>query len=382
MTREEIMELGFEGLEERKAAIAIETDSADAEVIETLNAELEMIEERKRILDLEIEEQRKAAEAVAAGAGKEIEVRKDDKKMTLNEVRNSKEYIEAFAKYVKTGRDMECRKIFSGNVGDGDMSASDSRVPVPTFVDEIIRASWENDKIFGRAKKSYYRGNLKVGFEASSTGAQIHDEAGSPVNEEELIIGIVDMVPYMIKKAISVSDEALAIGPEGLLRFLYDEFSYRIVQKVSDEIISHIVDSPAASSATEVGVPQIQGAVTPITIIDAIAQLGDNARDLVFIASGQTIAEVKKSALTAGYAYDPFMGLTVIQKEGVTGAIVGDLSGVQLNLPEGGDIKFKFDDITMATSDMVKIIGRLYVAIAVTGPGMFAVIDGESPSAS
>ena len=76
------------------------------------------------------------------------------------------------------------------------------------------------------------------------------------------------------------------------------------------------------------------------------------------------------------------MGLTVIQKEGVTGAIVGDLAGVQVNLPEGGDIKFKFDDLSLAEEDMVKIIGRLYAAIAVTGPGMFAVIDGESPSAS
>lgn len=382
MTREEIMELGFEGLEERKAAIAIETDEADAEVIETLNAELEMIEERKRTLDLEIEEQKKAAEAVANGAGKEIETRKEDKKMTNLEVRNSKEYIEAYAKYVKTGKDMECRKLFSENVLPDTMQEGDSTVPVPTFVDDIIRASWERDKIFDRAKKSYARGNLKVGFEAASTGAGWHGEGAPAPAEEQLTIGIVQLVPLMVKKIICVSDEALAIGPEGLLRFLYDEFTYRIIQKVSDEIVGAITGAPGTSDATVVGVAQVSGTVSPSTIIDAISKLGDNARDLVFIASGATIAEVKKAALTAGYAYDPFMGLTVIQKEGVTGAIVGDLSGVQVNLPEGGDIKFKFDDITMADSDMVKIIGRLYVAVAVTGPGMFAYITDESASGS
>ena len=382
MTREEIMELGFEGLEERKAAIAIETDSADAEVIETLNAELEMIEERKRILDLEIEEQRKAAEAVAAGAGKEIETRKEDKKMTNLEVRNSKEYIEAFAKYVKTGRDMECRALFSENVDPNNMLATDSTVPVPTFVDEIIRAAWDNDKIYSRARKSFFRGNLKVGFEAYASGAAIHAEGGDAPEEEALTIGIVDLIPKMVKKWINVSDEALAIGPEGLLRFLYDEFAYRIIQRVSDEIVNAIVSAPGTSDATHVGVPQVPGAVSPATIIDAIAKLGDSARDLVFIASGATIAEVKKAALNAGYAYDPFMGLTVIAKEGVTGAIVGDLAGVQVNLPEGGDIKFKFDDLSLATDDLVKIIGRLFVAVAVTGPGMFAYITDESASGS
>ena len=382
MTREEIMGLGFEGLEERKAAIAIETDSADAEVIETLNAELEMIEERKRILDLEIEEQRKAAEAVAAGAGKEIETRKEDKKMTNLEVRNSKEYIEAFAKYVKTGRDMECRALFSENVDPNNMLATDSTVPVPTFVDEIIRAAWDNDKIYSRARKSFFRGNLKVGFEAYASGAAIHAEGGDAPEEEALTIGIVDLIPKMVKKWINVSDEALAIGPEGLLRFLYDEFAYRIIQRVSDEIVNAIVSAPGTSDATHVGVPQVPGAVSPATIIDAIAKLGDSARDLVFIASGATIAEVKKAALNAGYAYDPFMGLTVIAKEGVTGAIVGDLAGVQVNLPEGGDIKFKFDDLSLATDDLVKIIGRLFVAVAVTGPGMFAYITDESASGS
>ena len=70
MTREEIMMLGMDELEERKSAIATETEEADAETLDALNAELDTIEERTKALNLEIEETRKAAEAVAMGAGK------------------------------------------------------------------------------------------------------------------------------------------------------------------------------------------------------------------------------------------------------------------------------------------------------------------------
>lgn len=194
MTREEIMTLGFEELEERKAAIAVETDEADAEVIEALNAELEIIEERKKALDLEIEERDAAAEAVIAGAGVEIETRKEDKPMTNMEVRNTPEYIEAFAKYIKTGKDLECRALLTENVS--------GTVPVPEFVEGRVRANWERDEVWRRIRKTSVRGNLKVGFEISATEAEIHVEGDTAPNEETLTIGIVNMVPQHIKKWI------------------------------------------------------------------------------------------------------------------------------------------------------------------------------------
>lgn len=379
MTREEIMTLGFEELEERSKAIAIETDSADAEAIETLNAELEMIEERKKALDLEIEEQKKAAEAVANGAGKEIETRKEDKKMTNLEVRKTHEYADAYLKYLKTGKDMECRALLSENA---DPDYGQPSVPVPEIVDGFIRTAWESDKLFGRLKKSFIRGNLKIGFEAAADDAQVHEEGSGTINEENLALGIVTMIPKMVKKYITVSDEALGLSSEELIRYIYDEIGYRIIKKIGDLAVAEILSAPWQTTTSGVGVAEVNGAVTTATIIEAISKLGDNARDLVFIASGQTIADVKIAALSAGYAYDPFQGLTVIQREGITGAIIGDLAGVQVNLPEGDGVRFKFDDLSMAEQDMVKILGRLYAAVAVVGPGMLARIDGESPSAS
>lgn len=373
MTREEIMILGFEDLEKRSAEIAAETVEADKDQIEALNAELDAIEERKAALKIEVEERKKTAEAVANGAGKEIEKRKEIETMSNMEVRNSREYIEAFAKYIKTGKDAECRALLTENADDGV-------VPVPEFVENRIREAWENDKIFSRVSKTFVRGNLKVGFEISASDAVVHEEGDDAPAEEELILGIVNMVPEYIKKWISVSDKVLAMGAEEFLAYIYDELAYKIVKKAADLVVAAISGAPASSTSSAVGVAQIEAVVDAEAIIDAIAELGDEAQNNVFIASGSTIAAVKKAALNANYALDPFQGLEVIQKDGVTGAIVGDLSGVQANLPEGDSVRFIFDEYSLAEADLVKIVGKLLAAIAVVGPQMFAYITGTPAS--
>lgn len=379
MTIEEIKELDFDALETRASEIAIETESADKGQLETLNAELDAIEERKKALDLEIEERKAAAAEVISGAGEVIEEGKEERKMTIKEVRSSKEYIDAYAKYVKTGKDVECRSLLTQNADD---ETTYPVVPVPEFVENRIREAWENDKIFARVTKTFVAGNLKVGFEASSTGADIHEEGGDDIDEETLMLGIVNMVPAMIKKWITVSDEVLALGSEAFLQYVYDEIANKIVEKAADIVVSKIQAAPTTATTSAVGVPVVAGPVSAAAILDAIAQLGDGARDLVIVASGQTIADLKKAALTAGYAYDPFAGLEVIQKSGMDGAIVGDLAGVQANLPEGDGVKFKFDDLSLAEKDLVKIVGRLYAAIEVVGPGMLVNISEDStPSA-
>ena len=59
---------------------------------------------------------------------------------------------------------------------------------------------------------------------------------------------------------------------------------------------------------------------------------------------------------------------------GAVYAFVGDLSGVQANYPEGDGVAIKYDDLSEAESDMVKIVGRQYVAVALTAPGRFCNI--------
>lgn len=374
MTREEIKELGLEEIETRATEIAKETAEADNEQLETLNAELDAIEERKKALLEAAEETRKAAAAVAEGAGNPIEIRKEEKPMTNKEIRNSHEYIEAFAEYVKTGEDMECRALLTENVS--------GVVPVPEFVENRVRQAWERDKIFSRIAKTFVPGNLKVGFEVSATDAAVHTEGQNAPSEETLVLGIVTMVPANIKKWITVSDEVLALGAEDFLAYLYDELTYKIIQKAADLVIYAIQNAPTTVPADKDKVPvaAVTGPASSAAILDALAQLGDGAQDIVFIADGQTIADIKKAALLANYAFDPFQGLEVIQKEGVDGAIVGDLAGVQANLPEGETVRFTFDNLSLAEKDLVKIVGRLYAAIAVVGPKMLVNITDESES--
>lgn len=370
MTREEIMLFGFEEIETRRSEIVKELETADAETIDAINAELDVLEERKKALEVEVEEKRKAAEAVALGAGKEIETRKDERKMTNLEVRNTPEYIAAYAKYIKTGKDTECRSLLTEAVEGGV-------VPVPEFVENAIQTAWDNDEIFSRLSKTFIPGNDKVGFEVSATPADWHEEGGDAPDEETLVLGIVDIIPDYIKKWITCSDKALAVGPNALLQYLYDEIEYQIIKLAGDAAVEKILNAPATSNSGHVGVAQVAGAVDPSTILEAIGKLGGNARDRVFIASGTTIAAVRAMALQANYAFDPFFGLTVIQNDTVIdGAIVGDLSGVRANLPEGGTVRFVFDELSLAERDLVKIVGKMLVGIEVVGPKMFAVIDG------
>ena len=51
--------------------------------------------------------------------------------------------------------------------------------------------------------------------------------------------------------------------------------------------------------------------------------------------------------------------------------IVGDLNGMHVNYPEGEGVITKYDDVTEAEADMVKIHGRQYAAHGVDKPGMF-----------
>ncbi len=374
MTIEEIKNLGFDELEKRAAEIAKETSEADSEKIDELNAELDAIEERKKVLNIEAEETRKKADEVANGNGEIIEERKENT-MTIKEVRNSKEYIDAYAKYIRTGKDAECRSLLTENA---DAATTYPVVPVPEMVESRIRQAWDNDKIFSRVTKTFVAGNLKVGFELSSTGASVHAEGGDDIDEETLMLGIVNLVPQMLKKWITVSDEVLALGSEEFLAYIYDEIANKIVELAADTVIAKIQAAPTTATSSAVAVAEVAGPVSASTILDAIAELGDGAQNPVFIASGQTIADVKKAALSAGYAYDPFAGLEVIQKANIDGAIVGDLSGVQANMPEGDGVKFKFDDLSLAEKDLVKIVGRLYAAIEVVGPKMFCNIVEES----
>lgn len=368
----EFTNLSAEELIERRDSLvaAIDAEDADLDAIENeVRAIKEELEQRKET------EARKSAirEEIAVKAGEVVETfenMEERKTMDMKEIRSSEAYINAFAEYIKSGDDKECRGIITENGGTVEGMTN---IPVPTFVDDIVRTAWEKNEVLNRVKKTYFKGNLKVAYEASATGAQIHEEGGEAIDEEELVLGVVEMVPKTIKKWISISDEAIDMGGEALLRYVYDELTYRILQKLVSEIILAIA---SAGSPFVTTVPTEDISVT--TIATLLSNLSPEAANPVAMMSRSTWAEFKEAAASANYAIDPFEGLPVIFLDLDDGiVIVGDLGGIHVNYPNGDDVKIKYDDITQAPADMVRIIGRQYVAFDVTAPKSFAVRTGE-----
>jgi len=375
MTREEIMELGFDEIEQRAEEIAVETAEADSETLETLNAELDAIAERREALEMEIETRKKAEAEIINGKGKEIETRKEEEiKMTDKEIRNSREYIDAFAKYVKTGNDKECRTLFTDNVEDGV-------VPVPDFVADIVAEAVKSSEILSRIRRMEAGGNVKVGFEYSAPAAEAHIEGGEEVSEEELGLGIVTLVSKTWKKWISVSDEALD-NSESFLRYIYEEVTRGIIKARENAVVAAILAAPTTATATAPSVPE-GNATTPALddFVQARALLSSAASDLVIICTPAQYADYRSLQMSAYYGVDPFDGLTVLFNDTVTVPIIGDLSGVMENCPKGDAVEFKYDDKTAMTYDIVRILGRMPSAIEVVGDKFLAKI-GEAESES
>lgn len=292
--------------------------------------------------------------------------------------RDSKEYISAFVRYVKTGDATEVRSLLTEN-------ASSGTVAVPTFVDGIVRTAWDKEEIVKRIRKTYLKGNVKVGFEISSTGAVVHTEGAEAIDEEQLVLGIVSMIPQNIKKYLRISDETLALNDEAFLEYVYNELAYQIAKKLADLIVAEIVSAPTTSSATKVAVPKVVArTISASTIAEALGQLSDEATNPVAIMNKQTWAEFKKVQYANGYAFDIFEGCEVVFNNSLPTfanatssnpyMLVGDLSKVQANLPEGDSIKFKYDDLTEARADMVKIHGRMFVGYGLTAPKSFVKV--------
>lgn len=378
----EIKEMTIEQLEERRAAIPSELDAEDAD--------LDALEAEARAINAELEARRAAEQrrndiraSVAGGAGTVTEkVNEVEKTMTLEEIRKDPRYINAYADYIKSGNDRECRAILT-ETNPGSVAGS-GPVPVPVLVDEIVRTAWDNDEILSRVRRTYFRGNLKVAFERSADAAVVHTEGTSAPSEESLVLGIVTMIPQNIKKWIKISDEAVAMGGETFLRYVYDELTYQIIHKLAALVIGDIAGASTSHAANAVGIPKANVAPGVTTIATAAGNLTDEARNPVIIMNRLTHAAFYEAYAAANFAIDPFMGLTVLYSSALPAystaddnavyAIVGDLDGVQVNYPEGDGVIIKWDDLTEAEADMVKVVGRQYAAHAVTAPGRFVNI--------
>lgn len=376
----EIKEMKMEDIEQRMSEIKNLMTAEDAD-IDALNSEVDSLIERRNQIEADAAEKRALHEKVASMDAKpidEVKEKEERKMMDVMQYRNTKEYIEAFARYVKTGDVTECRALLTENVGTGT-------VVVPALVENIVNTAWEKDDLMNRVRKTFIKGNLKINFEISGTDAVVHTEGGTAVTEETLTLGKVTLVPANIKKWISISDEVYEMGGEAFLDYIYDELAYRIVKKMAAVAVAAITASPATSSASAPGVAVLTQALGAGTIVAAEGLLSAEATDVVAIMNRGTWGALKGIQVTSGgNVGDVFDGLDVVFTDaldayadasaGEAYMIVGDLKGITANFPAGDDLKFKFDDLTEATSDMIRVIGRVYAGIGVTAPYRFTQV--------
>lgn len=366
-------------LEQRKAEIAseIENDGADLEAlkeeIRAINDELEARKQR----EIQKMELRKAVENGAGEVIEEVKV-KEERQMENIEIRNTKAYIDAYAEYIKSGDDTECRALLTENVSGA--------VPVPELVFDEVKTAWDREGLMRLVKKTYLKGNLKVGFEISATGAVKHTEGSGAVTEETLVLGTVNIIPANIKKWISVSDEVIDMRGEAFLRYIYDELAYQIAKKAADELIALLAAAGTQSTTTAVGVPAIKSTqITQGLVANAIGHLSDRAANPTIVMNKLTWSAFKAAQYAGNFNADIFENLPVVfnnsiadfatATSGVAYMYVGDFGeGAIANFPNGEEIKFTFDDLSLSESDLVKIVGREYVGLGIVAPNAFVKV--------
>lgn len=375
----EIKNMSYEELEKRLSQIAEEMKAEGAD-LEALKAEVDAIEARKAELNATAEKRNALAAQIAAGQSRGAVVKtfpQEERKMGLKEIRASQEYANAYLNMIKTNDDTEVRALLSDNVSGG-------QIPVPTFLETEIKTAWEEHQLMNLVKHSYLKGNVKIGFELSATGASIHVEGAAAPTEEQITIGTVELKAESIKKWITVSDEAIEGTTIDTVGYLYKEIAQKIVEKAEEVLIGKITASPTSSSATACGVVVANANPALDTIVTAVSKLSAQAKNLHIAMNRQSYPAFVALQLNANYAVDAFDGLKdrvvfTDKLPAFSAADVGDIYmiigdfgyGAQANFPNGDSVSIKVDDLSLAEKDLVKLVGREYVGMGVVAPNAF-----------
>lgn len=403
VTREAELEASISEVntEEERDAVSAAIDEFEAEKKDHEDKKADL-ERQVADLEAELQEEEKEPEPAADPVPEETheEERKENRKM---DVRSSKEYLHAYAEMIRTslrsGQPYDETALLEMLKRDDEPTETpllsenvSGSVPVPTYVEGRIQTAWEKNGLMDLVTKTYRKGNVKTGFEFTATGATKHTEGGAAVTEEELVLGAVSLIASNYKKYLRVSDEVLDLTDEAFLDYIYDEIAYQIAKAVSNDLISKIKALNTTGSTSAVPCVEVSTAPVLNALGCAYAALSDEADDVTAVMNKLTMADFIKEQAEGNYAFDPFsyVNRTVFSSAldsyaaadaGETYMIVGDFRKAQANFPNGADIKFTIDPYTDAERDLVKIVGRQYVAVAPVGPRAFCNVKKPTTSA-
>ena len=365
------MEIKEMSLEQVEARIS-ELDSL-AETSENAEEILMAAEERKLLVERQTElkdlEARKAmAQEIQDNkvVPTVVEERKEETKMVdVKEYRNSKEYVNAYAEYIKTGKEEEVRALLTTNVGEA------GTIAVPQIVEDEIKTAWEKSNLLSLITNKFdVAGNIAQQFEVSGSDAVIHNEGSGAVSEETLTLGIATLKPIEIIKWISFSKTVMAMRGEAFLRYIYRELSHKIMKALAKDLVQQLIALPSSATATTPSAAKIKVGADVDTVDQAVANLCDDAENPVIIINKLTSATLVSAAKKNNYGVDPFSGLKVVYNntlpaysaatENQVWMIVGDFGfGAMAQFPMGDVADVVLDTLTKKKEGMVEACGTL-----------------------
>ena len=368
--------------------------------VEELTKEAENIDEEIK----DLEEQRNTFKAqeermsLSANLSK-IKVEERKEQINMENVLNTHEYNQIYADMIRGKVDEKEVRSFLQKRTDPDpgLLTSTTNVPVPVIMQGFVETAWYQYGKFSRiVAETFEPAILKIPVETAASGAAWHTEGGDAVAEEYISLGQIILQPKMIKKWISLSDELMAMAAEDFLRYVADELVYRVILALDEAIISRTdlnglgvigivgnANTETLSAALDFNVineaisnlvtfEDLVIAMNPVTFFKNFMGLTDQVGNPIFRIVHDN--ENRPQYYLSGYRVEFTQALPAYEDAdpGDAYAVVGNFRrGYRLNYPQGRDVITLVDPYTLATKDLVRMIGRLYVAGNVVKPKHF-----------
>lgn len=394
----EMAEAEINKLNERKNTIAAQVEekrgvfeTSDVETRDALIAEVSALTEEADEITAavaELEEMRTmfAEQEQRMSLLKNVQtvVVEERKNMEVKDRFDTPEYRAAWQRYV-----LSEGKEIPAEVRDGNATVTTTleNVPIPTLMQSFVETAWEKYGKFSQiVSQMSVKGYFKVPMETAADGANWHTENGAAVSAETITLGSVLLAPKMIKKYLPYTDELAAMAPEEFMRYLADELVYRVVKELDDSIISrtdangegvigivgnsltevvpHALDFNAVNAAMPelITWDNLTIAMNPETFFKNIMGLTDTVQRPIYTVQMSNTGKPQYFFNGQRIEFTNALPAYDDATSGQAWAIVGDFRAYRLNFPEGKTVRMLRDPYTLATEDIVRLIGRLYVA--------------------
>ena len=384
-----------------------DTDKRDEllDEVEALTQEADKIDEELKELDQQKEELEKQEERMSLTRSLSkivVEERKSQLNMDNTNVLNTPEYNQLYADYIRGKVDeREVRSYLQTRDGNANLSTQTQYVPIPEVMQGFVETAWYEYGKFSRlVSETFEPAIFKIPVELSATGANWHAENSGPIEQEEITFGQIILQPMHIKKFIALTDELMVMSATDFMRYIADELVYRVILALDEAIISRkdanglgvigVVDNPFTeivetelnfnavntALANLVTFEDLTIAMNPATFFNTFMGMHDDVGRPIFSVVKDNTDRPQYYLSGHRVEFTQALKPDTEAEAGEPIFLIGNFRrGYRLNYPNGRNVITLVDPYTLATEDIVRMIGRLYVAGNVVKPKHFAQVN-------